>query len=103
MQYKVAIVGEKDTVYAFGMLGMNVFYTLDDSQTRQLIKEIIDDHYGIIFITDKVAKRIPDVIKKYEDDFMPAFIMIPSDQESASLGLQAIQDNMKKAIGRNIL
>ena len=103
MQYKIAIIGEKDTVYAFGMLGMNVFYTTDEAHARQLIKDIIKDNYGVIFITEKLAQQIPDVIKKYDDDFMPAFILIPSYQDSDSIGLHRIQDNMRKAVGQNIL
>lgn len=103
MQYKIAIVGEKDAVYAFGMLGMNVFYTTDATQGRQVVKEIIDNDYGVIFITEKLAQQIPDIIKKYDDEFMPAFILIPSDHDSESIGLQRVQENVKKAVGQNIL
>lgn len=103
MQYKVAIVGEKDAVYAFGTLGINVFYITDAKQARQTVIDIIEDGYGVIFMTDQVSLLIPDLIKKYEDAFMPAFILIPSGSDSESLGLQRVQENVKKAIGQNIL
>lgn len=103
MQYKVAIVGEKDAVYAFGTLGINVFYTTDAKQARQTVQNIIEDGYGVIFITDQVSLMIPDLLKRYEDAFMPAFILIPSGHDGESLGLQKVQDNVKKATGQNIL
>lgn len=103
MQYKIAIVGEKDTVYPFGMLGMDAFYATEAAQGRQVIKEIIEDNYGVIFITENLARKIPEIITKYDDEFLPAFILIPSDYHSESLGLERVQENMKKAIGQNIL
>lgn len=103
MQYKIGFIGEKDAVYAFGMLGMDVHYVYDASEIRPLIRELVEDNYGVIFITEKLAKQVPQVIKEYDESFLPAIILIPSEVDSESIGLQRIQENVKKAVGQNIL
>lgn len=103
MQYKIGFVGEKDAVYAFGMLGMNVHYVNDGNEFRQTITELVEDDYGVIFVTEKMAKLAPDVIRKYDEEFRPAIILIPSEVDGDSIGLQRIQDNVRKAVGQNIL
>lgn len=103
MQYKIGFVGEKDAVYAFGMLGMNVFYVSEAKDFRLKVEEMVADDYGVIFVTEKMAKQAPDVITKYDEAFLPAIILIPSEVDAESIGLQRIQDNVKKAVGQNIL
>lgn len=103
MHYKIGFVGEKDAVYAFGMLGMNVHYVSSGKEFREVIQQLVSENYGVIFVTEKMAKLAPDIIRKYDEEFVPAIILIPSEVESESIGLQRIQENVKKAVGQNIL
>lgn len=103
MQHKIGFIGEKDAVYAFGMLGLDVFYADEANQVRPLIRDLVEKDYGVIFITEKLAKQVPHVIKEYDEAFLPAIILIPSEVDSESIGLQRIQDNVRKAVGQNIL
>lgn len=103
MQYKIGFVGEKDAVYAFGMLGMNTFYVSTANEFRETIKELVEEKYGVIFVTEKISKLAPDVVRKYDEEFLPAIILIPSEVGAESIGLKRIQENVKKAVGQNIL
>ena len=104
MQYKIAIIGEKDEIYAFSLLGMKVFYmTATDTKLAVKIRELIQDDYGVLFITEKIAKQIPSSIAQYDDEYMPAIILIPSDYDATSMGLDRLNESVIKAVGRQIL
>ena len=103
MRYKIGFIGEKDAVYAFGMLGMDVNYVNEASEVRSMIHEMVQQEYGVIFITEALAAQVPHVISEYDEQFLPAIILIPSEVDSESIGMQRIQEKVKKAVGQNIL
>ena len=101
--YKIAIVGDKDSVLAFKILGVDVYISLDAQEARKIIDRISKKNYGIIFVTEQVAKDIPETIKRYNSELIPAIILIPSNKGSLNIGLANIDKNVEKAIGSNIL
>lgn len=101
--YKIAIVGDKDSVLAFKILGVDVYISLDAQEARKIIDRISKESYGIIFVTEQVAKDIPETIKRYNSELIPAIILIPSNKGSLNIGLANIDKNVEKAIGSNIL
>ena len=62
--YKIAVIGDKDSILAFKILGVDVFITLDSQEARKTIDRISKENYGIIFVTEQVAKDIPETIKR---------------------------------------
>ncbi len=101
--YKIAIVGDKDSVLAFKILGVDVYISLDAQEARKIIDRISKEGYGIIFVTEQVAKDIPETIKRYNSELIPAIILILSNKGSLNIGLANIDKNVEKAIGSNIL
>lgn len=101
--YKVAVVGDKDSVLAFKALGVEVFPVLTAEDSRRVIDTLAKDRYGVIFITEQAAMRIPDTIDRYNKIMTPAVILIPSNQGTLNIGMQRISDNVEKAVGSNIL
>lgn len=101
--YKVAVVGDKDSVLAFRALGVDVFTAIDGSEARRVIDKIAKEDYGIIFITEQLAVEIPETIERYNNEVIPAVILIPSNRGSLNIGLENINKNVEKAVGSNIL
>lgn len=101
--YKVAVVGDKDSILAFNALGVDVFPVLEAEEARRTIDTLARDKYGVIFITEQAAARIPDTIDRYNKILTPAVILIPSNQGTLNIGIQRISDNVEKAVGSNIL
>ena len=60
--YKIAVIGDKDSVLAFKILGVDVFVTLDAQEARKTIGRIAKENYGIIFVTEQLAKDIQETI-----------------------------------------
>lgn len=101
--FKIAVVGDKDSVLAFKALGVDVFTVYDGDEARKVVDTIARNNYGIIFITEQLASLIPDTIARYDKEIIPAVILIPSNQGSLNIGMKRINENVEKAVGSNIL
>lgn len=101
--FKIAVVGDKDSVLAFKALGVDVYTVYDSEEARKIVDTIARDNYGIIFITEQIASLIPDTIERYDHEIIPAVILIPSNQGTLNIGMDRINENVEKAVGSNIL
>lgn len=101
--YKIAVIGDKDSVLAFRALGVHVFTAIEGNEARRIIDKLAKEEYGIIFVTEQLAQEIPDTIQRYNNEVIPAVILIPSNRGSLNIGLDNINKNVEKAVGSNIL
>ena len=101
--YKVAVVGDKDSILGFKALGVDAFTVFDGDEARKAVDNLARKDYGIIFITEQMASLIPDTIERYNNKMIPAVILIPSNQGTLDIGMNRIRDNVEKAVGINIL
>lgn len=101
--YKVAVVGDKDSVLAFRALGVHVFTVYQADEARSTIDKIAREEYGIIFVTEQIASLVPETIERYNSSVLPAIILIPSNQGTLNIGMDRIDKNVEKAVGSNIL
>ena len=101
--YKIGVVGDKDSVLAFKAIGIDVYPVVEVEDARKTIDKLAVNNYGVIFVTEQVAKDVGETIERYNKLMLPAIILIPSNQGSLNIGLQRIRDNVEKAVGVNIL
>ncbi|BAM47458.1 MAG: V-type ATP synthase subunit F [Amphibacillus sp.] len=103
MALKIGVVGDKDSVLPFKILGFDVFATDNGNVARETIDSLAEQNYGVIYLTEAIAKEIPDTIKRYDAEIKPAIILIPNHKGSLNIGKNRIQQNVEKAVGQNIL
>lgn len=101
--YKVAVVGDKDSVLVFKALGIDVFTPVEKDDIRRVVDDLARDKYGVIFITEQLAATVPETISRYDDEMIPAVILIPSNQGTLNIGMDRINRSVEKAVGSNIL
>lgn len=101
--YKIGVVGDKDSVLAFKAIGIDVYPVVEVEEARKTIDKMAANNYGVIFVTEQVAKDLTETIERYNRAMVPAIILIPSNQGSLNIGMQRIRDNVEKAVGVNIL
>ena len=102
MKGKMAIIGDGDSVLAFKAGGVDAYPVSHVEQARDVLKKLSKE-YQIIFITDVIAEKIDDVIKKYLTDAYPIILSVPSGNGSNGYGMQGIKKAMEKALGVDIL
>lgn len=101
--YKIGVIGDKDSILAFKALGIDVFPVVDAAGARRQVDLLGKNKYGIIFITEQIAELIPETIERYNNQIVPAVILIPNNEGTLNIGIDRINQNVEKAIGSNIL
>lgn len=100
--YKVAVMGDRDSVAAFSSLGFDVFEVYDGKTASKKLRELSFD-YGIIYITEKLASLCGKEIDSMKDNVTPAVILIPGVNGNTGIGMESLKKSVEKAVGKNIL
>ncbi|OOM07282.1 V-type ATP synthase subunit F [Clostridium saccharobutylicum] len=100
---KIGVVGDKDSVLPFKALGIDVFPVIQYDEAKNIVDNLANNDYAIIFVTEHIAQGIEETIERYDKKTIPAIILIPSNQGTLNIGMQRIKDNVEKAVGMNIL
>ncbi|MBF8808411.1 MAG: V-type ATP synthase subunit F [Enterococcus lacertideformus] len=103
MTYKIGVVGDKDSVSPFRLFGFDVQNYTSKNELRKTIDEMAKKEYGVIYITEQCANKIPETIERYKRQLTPAIILIPNHQGTLGIGVEEIQRSVEKAVGQNIL
>ncbi|MCR4726904.1 MAG: V-type ATP synthase subunit F [Clostridia bacterium] len=98
----IAALGDADTVFAFKSVGADA-YAVDGVDAAREKLRILARNYDIIFITEQLAEKIPDLIARYKTRAFPAVIPVPSSSGSTGYGKRSIREDVEKAIGTDIL
>lgn len=100
--YKIAAIGDKDSIVAFRAIGIDVFSAYEPKVARALVDDLAKKDYGLIFITENIAQTIEETIQRYKSKLVPAIILIPNNSGSLGIGMKDINKNVEKAVGSNI-
>lgn len=102
MNNKMAILGEGDSVLAFKAGGVDAFYASDRESAKDILRKLAKE-YAIIFITDKLAREMDDLLKKFNASAYPVIIPVPSGDGDGGYAMQKLKERMEKALGVDIL
>lgn len=100
--YKIAVVGDKDSILGFKTLGATAFPATDPEKALQIFRRLVAEDYGVIFVTEELARDLQEPITELNRRFLPAVIPIPNSRGTLGIGMKAIQKNVEKAIGADI-
>ena len=101
--YKIAVVGDQDSVMGFKVLGLDTFPADNAEQARSLLHRLAKEPYAIIYLTEQLAVEMTEEIQRYKDQLTPAVILIPGKEGSLGIGMEKISQTVERAIGANIL
>ena len=103
--YKIAVLGDRDSVLGFKALGLDIFPVEGTDEARQTLHRLAKEDYAIIYVEENLAAD-PDMAKeiaRYKDDPKPAVILIPGRDGPLGLGQKALEEAVERAVGSNIL
>ena len=101
--YGIAVVGDWESVMGFRALGLTTCPASTPENAREEIKRLAKEDYAVIYLTETLAKAMPDVLEKYKDELRPAIILIPGREGSLGIGRDNIQRAIERAVGADIL
>ena len=106
--YKIAVLGDRDSVLGFKALGLDIFPVEGTEEARQTLHKLArpaagaQAEYAIIYITEQLASVLSADIEKFKTSVVPAVILIPGKGGSLGLGAQALQKAVERAVGADI-
>ena len=104
LMYKIAVLGEKDSVIGFSALGLDVFPVENEDDAQKTFRRLASGgHYAIIYVTESFYAPLSHDIERYKDSVTPAVILIPGSNGSLGLGQTALDSAVERAVGANIL
>ena len=101
--YKIAIVGDRDSIYGFATLGIDTFPVLDAQEGEATLRKLAESEYAIIFITESLQSQIRSVVAEYSEQRLPAIIPIPGVSGNTGEGMENVQKLVVQAVGSDII
>ena len=65
--YKIAVVGDYDSIFGFAALGLDTFAVQTREEAAEKLHQLAQGGYGIIYITEKLAAELTHEIEKYQE------------------------------------
>ncbi|KHD44277.1 V-type ATP synthase subunit F [Streptococcus hongkongensis] len=101
--YKIAVIGNRDAILPFHMIGFKTYPVISEEDAINILRKLAMADFGIIYITEDIAAKIPETIAHYNNQLKPAVILIPTHKGKATLGRRLLEDRVERAVGQNIL
>ena len=101
--YKIAVVGDRQSIAGFASLGLSTFEADGREDAALLIAKLADHDFAVIYLTEKIAAEVPDLLERYRSVSKPALIPIPGVNGNTGEGMAAVHRSVEKAVGSDIL
>lgn len=101
--YKIAVLGDKDSVMGFKALGLDVFPSETVDEAKRVLHDLAKENYAVIYLTEQYAASMQAEVERYKDELTPAIILIPGKDGSLGIGMANVKSAVERAVGADIL
>lgn len=101
--YRIAVLGDKDSVLGFRALGLSTYAVDSVEEARATLHRIAKEDFAVIYVTETLAVELEYDINRYKDELTPAIILIPGKEGSLGIGMSNIKKAVERAVGADIL
>ncbi len=101
--YRIAVLGDRDSVLGFQALGLSAFPVQGPEEARTILHRIAKENYAVVYLTETLAVEMEQDIARYKDALTPAIILIPGKEGSLGIGMRNIKAAVERAVGVDIL
>ena len=101
--YKIAVVGDRDSILGFQALGLAAYPVEGVEEAKKTVHALAKEDCAIIYLTEQLAVQMKDVLARYKDSLTPAIILIPGKEGSLGVGMANVKTAVERAVGADIL
>ena len=101
--YRIAVLGDKDSVLGFKALGLDVYPAENVEEARRTLHELAKENVAVIYLTEQYAAHMEAELERYKDSLTPAIILIPGKDGSLGIGMANVKSAVERAVGADIL
>ena len=99
----VAVIGDRDSIYGFASIGLNIFPVENSEEGAEKFRQLCKGDYAVIYITEALAAELEEEIEKVSESMCPAVILIPGIYGNTGIGQMQVRKSVEKAVGSDIL
>lgn len=101
--YKIAVLGDRDSVLGFRALGLDTFSADSLEEARAILHRLAKENYAVVYLTEQYAQHMVSELERYKDRLTPAIILIPGKEGSLGIGMANVKKAVERAVGADIL
>lgn len=101
--YKVAVLGDRDSIYGFAALGLDTFPVTDKENAGKVLRRLVDQSYAVIYVTEHLQEELSTEIDAYRTACLPAIIPIPGVSGNTGKGMLNVKKSVEQAVGSDII
>ena len=101
---KIAVIGDRDTVTGFRLVGVSKCATpKSPMETRDLLYDFFrDPSMGLIIITEPLAEEVEDTIVELSQSPVPVILLIPDRLGTTGTYETVLKELIRRAVGIEI-
>ena len=100
--YKIAVMGDRDSIYGFASIGMDIYPETDPSHAARRLKALFESGYAIVYVTEALYAHLLKAADGAASS-LPAVIPIPGIAGNTGLGVARVRKFVERAVGSDIL
>ena len=101
--YRIAVLGDKDSVLGFKALGLDVYPAEDVEEARRTLHALAKENVAVVYLTEQYAAHMEAELERYKDALTPAISLIPGKDGSLGIGMANVKRAVERAVGADIL
>lgn len=101
--YRIAVLGDRDSIYGFAALGLDVFPVSDSETGARTLKRLAEQDYAVIYVTEALCKDLETELEHYRERLLPAVIPIPGVHGNTGMGIGMVKKSVEQAVGSDII
>ncbi|MCI8538643.1 MAG: V-type ATP synthase subunit F [Oscillospiraceae bacterium] len=101
--YKIAVLGDRESVLGFKALGLDVYPAETVDEARETLHQLAKGDCAVVYLTEQFGAQMEAEIARYKDQLTPAIILIPGKEGSLGIGMANVKNAVERAVGADIL
>jgi V/A-type H+-transporting ATPase subunit F len=101
--YKVAVIGDRDSIYGFAALGLETYPVSEKEEAAKILKTLAEAEYAVIYITESLQAELETETDRYVTNYLPAIIPIPGISGNTGKGIRNVKKSVERAVGSDII
>lgn len=101
--YRIAVIGDRDSIYGFAALGLDVYPVKNAEEGSKTLKKIAEGSHAVIYITESLAAELEHELNHYKSLPLPAIIPIPGIMGNTGMGIKMVKKSVEQAVGSDII
>ncbi|SCJ79802.1 V-type sodium pump subunit G [Anaerotruncus sp. 2789STDY5834896] len=101
--YKIAVLGDRDSVYGFAAVGLDTFFASEPEYAAKKLRELAGGDYAVIYVTESLWAGLDHEIERYRQQPLPAILPIPGASGNTGIGITQVRRSVEQAVGSDII